>query len=134
MFHFLKDSNSDDLLAAVSYAIRALTHREVRATRLLDSHLEMTPSQIALGKKIVAEIESSEKQPVHELDSDQVKQYISDLYELVDKRWTEKKGSSVEAERVLEQFRHDGVFSLLDSTIPGKVSQRGKSSRHRRVG
>ena len=63
MFDFLNDVNSDDLLGAASFAVRTLTHmsREGGAVRLLILPKELSPRQLALGRKIVKAIEAGRK-------------------------------------------------------------------------
>ena len=102
---------------AVSYAIRGLTHlgRPGGAERLLTLPDEFTATQEAVGRQILAAVEAAEHEPVNQLDSEQVRQYVGDLYALVDARWGHDDAHSAEAERMLAQFRRtahaDAVWS-----------------------
>jgi hypothetical protein len=107
MFEFLNALGTDDLLGAVSYAIRGLTHlgRAGGARRLLTLPDEFTPAQVLTGQRIISDIEAAEREPVNEMDSDQVRRYVGELYGFLDARWGEDGSHSAEANRMLAQFR-----------------------------
>jgi hypothetical protein len=107
MFDFLTGLDADDLLAAVSYAIRCLTHLsyEKHVAAMAVAPGEFTLNQVKLGKRLVSELESAERVSISAFSEAQVRKYVNRLYEFVEQPANNEE--TAEVDRVLSIFSRD---------------------------
>lgn len=129
MFEFLSQSNTNEAVEALHFALQRITHRQLLG--LKSSQLELRPAQelisrdeIRLGQEVLKEIERTEKVPLQDLSPARAYYYKNLLAELAQDRTKLAMEYNVQTGRdLLARWRNQPLREVSKITLPWPLAR-----------
>jgi len=125
MFEFLSNTDTNDALAGVHFAMRRISHRQLLEAQegSLREMLSAASVDARIGLMIIEEIERIERQPLKDLSASRAQHYTQKLANMAQERAKQTFGYNREAgQRMLKEWRKEPLRGISTISLPSPVS------------